>query len=61
MRRRRRNQEEGLGGADGSTRRRREFVHSDDTIRSEGGRTSRRQGNVTLMWFVSFFFPRSRE
>lgn len=43
----------GLGGADGSTRIRR-VVNSDDTINSEGGRTRRRQGNVTLMWFVSF-------
>lgn len=50
----------GLGGADGSTRRRR-VVHSGDAINSEGGRTRRRQGNVTLMWFVSFFLGQEND
>lgn len=47
-------QEEGWEVQDGSTRVRR-VVNSGETLTvAEGGRSGRRRGNVTLMWFVSF-------
>lgn len=51
--------EEGWEVQDGSTRVRRVVNSGGTLLVVEGGTSGRRRGNVTLMWFVSFFIGQS--